>query len=124
MTEDTLTGYIRAKVVCVFRNDNRIFIGDAYDPTNKELFYCPPGGRIELGETSEVALRREMREELGTAIENPELLSVLENLITFNDQQGHEVVFVYDAALADRSLYTAIGGTCKNTIGGTQWENF
>lgn len=23
-----------------------------------------------------------------------------------------------------RLLYTAIGGTCKNTIGGTQWENF
>jgi ADP-ribose pyrophosphatase YjhB (NUDIX family) len=106
MTEDILTGYIRAKVVCVFRNGNRILVGAAYDPTEQELFYCPPRGRIEFGETSEAALRREMKEELGTEIENPELLGVLENLFTFDGQRGHEIVFVYDAELADRSLYS------------------
>ena len=106
MTEDPLTGYIRAKVVCVFRNGNRILVGDAYDPTKQELFYCPPGGRIEFGETSETALRREMREELGTEIENPELLGVFENLFTFDGHRGHEIVFVYNAELADRSLYS------------------
>ena len=106
MTEDPLTGYIRAKVVCVFRNGNRILVVDAYDPTKQELFYCPPGGRIEFGETSEAALRREMREELGTEIENPELLGVLENLFTFDGNRGHEIVFVYNAELADRSLYS------------------
>ena len=106
MGEDPITGYIRAKVVCVFRNGNRILVVDAYDPTEQDRFYCPPGGRIEFGETSEVALRREMREELGTEIENPELLGVLENLFTFNGQRGHEIVFVYDAELADRSLYS------------------
>lgn len=106
ITGETLMGYIRAKVVCVFRNGNRILVGDAYDSTDQEPFYCPPGGRIEFGELSEEALRREMREELGTEIENPKLLGVLENLFTFDGQRGHEIVFVYDAELSDRSLYS------------------
>jgi len=34
---------------------------------------------------------------------------------------GVPILFRYSSK---RLLYTAIGGTCKNTIGGTQWENF
>jgi hypothetical protein len=32
-------------------------------------------------------------------------LGVLENLFTLDGQQGHEVVFVFDARLVDESLY-------------------
>jgi 8-oxo-dGTP pyrophosphatase MutT (NUDIX family) len=103
---DSLTGYIRVKVVCVFRNRGRILVGDAYDPAKQALFYCPPGGRVEFGESSEAALRREMREELGAEIKNPVLLGVLENLFTFNGQPGHEIVFVYDAELDQPALYS------------------
>ena len=84
MTEDPLTGYIRAIAICVFRNGNHILVGDAYDSTKGEIFYRPPGGRIEFGEPSERAVRREMNEELGTEIENPILLGILENLFTYN----------------------------------------
>ncbi len=105
MTEDPLTGYIRAIAICIFRNGNRILVGDAYDPTKDEVFYRPPGGRIEFGEPSVVALRREMKEELGVEISEPRLLGVLENLFTFDGEPGHEVVFVYDAKLHDTTLY-------------------
>jgi ADP-ribose pyrophosphatase YjhB (NUDIX family) len=104
---DPLTGYIRAKVICVFRNGNRILVGDAFDPSKQEWFYCPPGGRIEFGEPSETALRREIKEELDAEIEAPRLLGVLENLFTFDGREGHEIVFVYDALFRDRSLYNA-----------------
>ena len=107
--DDPLTGYIRAKVICIFRNGSRILVCDAYDPTKQEAFYCPPGGRIEFGERSEEALRREMKEELGTDITNLRLLGVLENLFTFDGCEGHEIVFVYDAELSDRSLYSLDG---------------
>jgi len=30
---------IRAKVICLFRDGKRILVGDAFDPTKKELFY-------------------------------------------------------------------------------------
>jgi len=103
--DDPLTGYIRAIAICVFRNGNRILVGDARDPETNHVFYRPPGGRIEFGEPSEVALRREMREELNVDILDPILIGVMENLFTFDGKQGHEIVFVFDATLADRSLY-------------------
>ncbi|NIA14406.1 MAG: NUDIX domain-containing protein [Nitrospiraceae bacterium] len=106
---DPLTGYIRVKAICVFRSGNRILVGDAIEPTTQELFYCPPGGRIEFGELSDVALRREIKEELDAEVDNLTLLGVLENLFTFDGKQGHEVVFVYDAQFRDKSLYESDG---------------
>ena len=34
------------------------------------------------------------------------------------------LAYPYHTNSSKRLPYTAIGGTCKNTIGGTQWENF
>ncbi len=34
---------------------------------------------------------------------------------------GVPILYQYSSK---RLLHTAINGTCKNTIGGTQWENF
>ena len=65
----------------------------------------PPGGRIEFEERSDVAPRREIREELGTEIDRLVLIGVLESLFTFDGQQEHEIVFVYDARFRDKSLY-------------------
>ncbi|MFH2038825.1 MAG: NUDIX hydrolase [Chloroflexota bacterium] len=105
MTDGISTGQIRAKVICIFRDGTRILVGDAFDPAKNELFYCPPGGGIKFGESSEEALRREIREELETEIENPWLLGVLENIFTYDGKRGHEIVFVYDAQFVKRSLY-------------------
>lgn len=106
MAVEKQSNTIRAKVICLFQNGKRILVGDAYDPTKNELFYCLPGGGIEFGETSEEALRREIREELATEIENPRLLGVLENIFTYDGQPGHEIVFVYDAQLVNTALYS------------------
>jgi len=105
MSNDNPSNTIRTKVICVFRDGKRILVGDAHDPTKNELFYCPPGGGVEFGESSEEALRREIREELNTEIEKPRLVGVLENIFTFDGRQGHEIVFVYDAKLVNTALY-------------------
>ena len=105
MNDEHETRPIRPIAICVFRDGNRILVGDGYDPTKREVFYRPLGGGIRFGEASQVALRREIHEELGVEIENPRLLGVLENLFTFDGEPGHEVVFVYDAELKDPSLY-------------------
>lgn len=96
---------IRAIAICVFRNAGRILVIDFHHPRTGETFYRPAGGRIEFGEPSERALRREIREELGVEIEAPVLLGVLENIFTYDGRPGHEIVFVYDAQLVDRDLY-------------------
>jgi ADP-ribose pyrophosphatase YjhB (NUDIX family) len=65
----------------------------------------PLGGTIEFGERAADALKREFVEELGVAIEEPRLLSVLENLYRHHDAAGHEIVFVFETQLADDDAY-------------------
>lgn len=102
---DPLTGYVRVKVVCVFSNDERILAIDAFDPTKDQHYWVPVGGRVEFGETSREAIEREVREELSSEVESLKLLGTLENIFTYNEAQGHEIVFVYDGELTERSLY-------------------
>jgi len=105
MNDAPVPGTIRPKAIGIFRSGSRILVGEMYDPAKQERFYCPPGGGIEFQETSERALRREIKEELDAEIENPTLLSILENIFTFDGGQAHEIVFVYDAELKDKKLY-------------------
>lgn len=83
----------------------RILAIDAFDPTKQERFRGPIGGKVEFGETSRHAIAREVKEELSTEVHDLELLGVLESFFTFDGGDGHEIVFVYDGQLADRSIY-------------------
>jgi ADP-ribose pyrophosphatase YjhB (NUDIX family) len=56
----------------------------------------PLGGTIEFGERASNALKRELAEELGLAVTEPRLLTVLENLYTHHGATGHEIVFVFE----------------------------
>ena len=104
---------IRPLAICLFRDGDRILVGEGNDPVKRETFYRPLGGGIEFGERAEDALRREIREEIGAEIESPVYLCTLENIFTFNGEAGHEIVMVFDARFADEALYAqeAIAGT-------------
>jgi ADP-ribose pyrophosphatase YjhB (NUDIX family) len=65
----------------------------------------PLGGTIEFGERAADALKREFAEELGVTLEEPTLLCVLESLYRHHDTPGHEIVFVFEARLADEAAY-------------------
>jgi len=105
---DPLTGYVRAKAICLFLNEDRLLAIDGYDPTKQQRFWVPVGGRVEFGELSSDAVVREVREELSTEIADLELLGVLESIFTFDGGKGHEIVFVYDAKFVDGSMYQRI----------------
>lgn len=68
-------------------------------------YFRPLGGGIEFGEKAEAALHRELREELGVEVAAPHLLGVLENIFRNDDVVGHEIVFVFEVRLVDRTLY-------------------
>lgn len=92
---------IRPLAICVFRQDDRILVCEGYDPVKKQTFYRPLGGGIEFGESSEAAVRREIREELGAEITDLDFLATLENIFVFNGQPGHEIVRVFVGRMTD-----------------------
>ena len=99
------TQKIRPISICLFRNGNRILVSEDFDSVKQDYFCRPLGGGIEFGESSREAVLREIKEEIGLEVENLHLVGVLENIFVCEGQQGHEVVFVYDAEFVDKSLY-------------------
>lgn len=63
---------------------------------NDSKFYCLPGGHVEIGEDTETAVKREMREELGYEIKIDRLVSIDQNFFIGNDGKNfHELGFYY-----------------------------
>ena len=97
--------HLRPIAICVFRREDKLLVFEGYDKIKKDWFFRPLGGAIEFGEHSREAVVREIREELGTEITDLRHLATTENIFTLDGQTGHEIVFVYEADLADSSLY-------------------
>ncbi len=60
-----------------------------------ESFWTFPGGRAEIGETSEDTLRREMQEELGVDATVVRLLWSVENFFHYEERDWHELGLYY-----------------------------
>ncbi len=96
---------IRVIVICVFRIGDKILVFEQFDGSKGMPYYRPLGGGVEFGETTEQALKREIREEIGEEITDLKLLTVLESLFTVDGKPGHEIVYVYDGRFIDESAY-------------------
>lgn len=96
---------IRPIALCVFQHNDELLVMEGYDPSRDLTFYRPLGGGIEFGETSREALIREMREELGAEVTNLRLSGTLENIFTYNNIPGHEIVLYYRGDLVDPAFY-------------------
>ena len=96
---------IRALVLCIFHNNGRILVNETYDHVKSQTYCRPLGGGIKFGETSEAAIVREIREELGTEITNLRIIGTLENIFTYMGRPHHEIIQVYDGEFTDHALY-------------------
>ncbi|MBI2774067.1 MAG: NUDIX domain-containing protein [Chloroflexi bacterium] len=90
---------IRAVALAIIREGDEIFVFEGRDDVKSELFYRPLGGTIEFGETAVDAVKRELMEEIGVTVVDAQLVTVVENIFTFQGRPGHEVVFIFDVAL-------------------------
>ncbi|MBW3163142.1 nucleotide triphosphate diphosphatase NUDT15 [Ferrimonas balearica] len=75
--------------IIVRRADGKILIGKrtgAHAP-----YWSIPGGHLELGESFEAAAIREIEEETGLRIADPQVIAVTNNLRTFREEGKHYV---------------------------------
>lgn len=96
---------IRVLALGLIRDGDRTFISEGYDPVKQLTFYRALGGGVDFGETSYDALQREFKEELQAELTNIKYLGCLENLFTFNGQQGHEIIQVYQCDFVEPKFY-------------------
>lgn len=77
------------RVAAIIKKDNKVLISKFND------YYTLPGGRVQFGETTETALRRELFEELNIQIKIERLISINENFFNYGNDLYHEVLFTY-----------------------------
>jgi ADP-ribose pyrophosphatase YjhB (NUDIX family) len=98
-------GHIRAVALAIFIRPRDHAVLAVRFPETQRVFYRPPGGGIECGETSHDAACREAVEELGHSVHAERLLGVVENLFVHQEQQAHEIVFNWLLHFDDPRLY-------------------
>ncbi len=61
------------------------------------------GGAIKIGETSEEAVIRELKEETNLDVEVNRLVAIVENFFTYENKPYQQIIFVYELALKEPS---------------------
>lgn len=98
-------GKIKIKAMCLFTRDGKTLASKGRDTVKGEDFYRVLGGHVEFFETAEEGIRREIREELNSEIENLKFLDVVENRFIYEGNKWHELVFLYSGDLSRKELY-------------------
>ena len=64
-------------------------------------YYALIGGRVEIGESSEDTIKREIKEELGKDIKITKYISTIENFFEIKGSKYHEIMFVHKIEFAN-----------------------
>ena len=96
---------IMVKAMCLIEHDGKLLLNKGYDKIKKETFFRVLGGTLNFGEKCKEAIRREIKEELNSEIENLRFITVIENIFTYEREEGHEIVFLYKGDLSNKEIY-------------------
>ena len=93
MINDSKNKKIVIKALCIIEQGRKLLLCKSYDNVKKEIFFRFVGGTVNFGEKSEEALRREIKEELNSEIENLKFIIVIENIFTYEGGKNMKFVF-------------------------------
>lgn len=93
--------------VVIIRNDKILLEKRKNDPGKGK--WSIPGGLVELGETAEQTVIREVKEETGLEVEKPEHIDVVNNITRDSDDEikYHFVIIDYFVKLKGGTLHAA-----------------
>ena len=100
-----MTAVIKTKAYALIRRNHEILVEAIPDGKGVIIGYRPLGGSVEFGETASVAVAREFVEELNVVIQVTGLFNVAEEIFEYDGKPCHEVMFIYEAEFADKTLY-------------------
>lgn len=85
------------RVSAIFIYDNKLLV-NKYDDDS----YCLPGGYVEIGETSEEAIKRELMEEINLNFNIDSFAGITENFfVNIRGEKTHGLDFYYKVSLKD-----------------------
>ena len=98
-------GMTHVKAMCILTHEGKILATKGQDDVKNELFYRLIGGGVHYCEDARDAVIREVREELGSELNNVRFLDVIQNIFTYQGKPGHEIIFLYTGELERTDLY-------------------
>lgn len=100
------------RLAALLEHDEKILIHQA---SGFDYTYIP-GGRVEIGESSEDAVRRELQEELGISTEVISVPYVVENFFKYEEEIFHEVSLFFKVKTTDTDKLPKDGEERDNVI--------
>lgn len=93
--------YFKLRAAGLIIKNNKVLVVEM----DNNGFYCLPGGYVEIGETTEDAIKREMQEEYGKEVIIKQYLGMVENyFVTKSLRRMHEISCYYLIDLKDDNI--------------------
>ena len=106
------------RVAILLEHNGRILLETAGE------FWNMIGGRVQFGESSLDAAKRELKEELDIEVDNLKLINVSENFFNWTGKNQQEMLFVYKTKLSDEYKITLKDEfKCLDTDEIFKWHN-
>lgn len=87
---------IRFKALGLHWRDDRLLAAEVYDDAGRIKGVRPLGGGVEFGETAQIAVAREFREELGIHVVTIGEPLFFENIYVHEGAPGHELLVIFE----------------------------
>ena len=82
---------LNCRAVGIIRNGNKIL----FQKKENDKYWALPGGKIAVGDTGEVTIKRELQEEIGIDVGVIRVHSIVENFFSFDNDKYHQYIFCY-----------------------------
>ena len=100
---DSAEGKFKFRVCGILEHNNKYLAVNM----NDNGFYCLPGGHVELGEDTDTAILREMKEELGYPVKIKRMVAFSQNFFEGKGKKFHEIgVYYIVNALDEKQVNT------------------